>query len=94
VVRNASITYCIHTAISGLSAKVYSCSGEGSRFLRGGGEISTRGTVPDFGTLEKNLRMPSFFFNCRSISSSDGADDRSEESDIFGCGCRTFRVDG
>jgi len=69
--------------MSGLSARLGTCSGEGSRLRRGGGEISTRGTASDLGTLEKNLRMPSFFFNCRSISSSDGADERSEESDIF-----------
>jgi hypothetical protein len=74
---------CIRTAISGLSARVDICSGEGSRLRRGGGDISTRGTASDLGTFEKNLRIPSFFFNCRSISSSDGADDKSEESDIF-----------
>jgi hypothetical protein len=39
------------------------------------------------GAFLKNLRMPSFLVNCRSLSSSEGADDksddRSDESDIL-----------
>jgi hypothetical protein len=31
-------------------------------------------------TLEKNLKIPPFFFNCKSLSSSEGTDDNSEES--------------
>jgi hypothetical protein len=34
------------------------------------------------GALEKNFNIPSFLFNCKSISESDGAEERSEESDM------------
>jgi len=32
------------------------------------------------GTFEKNLRMPSFLVNWRSVSSSDGTEESSEDS--------------
>lgn len=68
------------TAMSGLSANTYSCGGEGSRFGRGG-EASTLGFADEVGgALEKNLRIPSFLVNWRSVSSSDGTEESSEES--------------
>ena len=72
----------ILTAMSGLSARQKICSGDGARCLRGVG--SSFGLFGSFvGALEKNLRIPSFFFNCRSLSSSEGADDSSEEDDML-----------
>lgn len=65
------------TAISGLSANTNSCGGDGSRTLCGGGEGS--GAWVGLGTLEKNLRIPSFLVNCNS--SSDGTEESSEESE-------------
>jgi hypothetical protein len=70
------------TAISGLSASTYSWGGEGSRFGRGG-DASTLDSELGRGALEKNFRIPSFFVNWRFVSSSDGTEDRSEESDIM-----------
>lgn len=67
-----------HTAISGLSAKTYSCGGDGSLFGRGG-DASTLRAADGFGAFEKNLRIPSFSVG-GSLSSSDGTEDRSEES--------------
>lgn len=62
----------------GLSANTYSCGGEGS--LGGGdGEEGTFSAVGFFETLEKNLRIPSFFSSFRS-SISEGAEDSSDES--------------
>jgi hypothetical protein len=68
------------TEISGLSARTYSCGGEGSRG-GGGGEASTLGTFGLVGTFEKNLRIPSFFLSCKSSSISEGTDERSERSE-------------
>lgn len=67
------------TARSGLSARTYSCGGESSLFGRGG-EASTLAWGALRGALEKNLRIPSFLDNWRSVSSSDGREERSEES--------------
>lgn len=67
------------TARSGLSARTYSCGGEGSLFGRGG-EASTLAWGALRGALEKNFRIPSFFANWRLVSSSDGTEERSEES--------------
>lgn len=67
------------TARSGLSARTYSCGGEGSLFGRGG-EASTLAWGALRGALEKNLRIPSFLANCRFVSSSDGTSLRTEES--------------
>lgn len=64
--------------MSGLSARTNSCGGEGARCFLGGDSIL--GAVPGCGAFEKNLRIPSFFFNCRSVSTSEGTSDRSEES--------------
>lgn len=67
-----------------MSANTYSCGGDGSRFR--GGVLSFLGFAVFGVTLLKNLRMPSFFSNFRSVSSSEGTDEsmeeRSEESDI------------
>lgn len=64
--------------MSGLSAKTYSCGGEGS--LGGGeGEAGALGAAGFLETLEKNLSMPSFFSSFRS-SISEGADESSDES--------------
>jgi hypothetical protein len=65
--------------MSGLSANTYSWGGEGSRLGRGG-EASTLGLLVGRGALEKNLRIPSFFVNRRLVSSSEGTEDKSEES--------------
>jgi len=64
--------------MSGLSASTYSWGGDGS-LLRGGVE-ALRGWVEGLGTFGKNLRIPSFFCNCRSVSTSDGTEERSELS--------------
>lgn len=74
------------TAMSGLSARTYSCGGDGDRFLGGGdGDL---GDCSD--TLEKNFRMPPFLGAPASLpassSSSEGtgeseeSEERSEES--------------
>ena len=82
------------TAMSGLSARQKTWSGEGSRFLRGWGtSTATLDGVGLGAAFEKNLRIPSFCVNSRSCSTSEGAEDKSEESDILvGCcldlGCR------
>lgn len=73
--------------MSELSARTYSCGGEGD-LLRGGGEGSLGGCSE---TLEKNFRMPDFGLASSeslggSSSTSDGtgdsdeSDERSEES--------------
>lgn len=67
------------TATSGLSAKTYSCGGDGSRLGRGG-DSAFGLEVAAGAALEKNLRIPSFFVNCRSVSTSDGTSDNSEDS--------------
>jgi hypothetical protein len=81
--------------MSELSANTYSWAGEGS--LSGGGGDSFGVTAAFFGsTLEKNLRIPSFCCSCRLLSSSDGTEERPEESvsDIVallrGC-CKSFQ---
>jgi hypothetical protein len=68
----------IHTAMSGLSANTYSWGGDASLLGRGGDSILVAGA--GLGALEKNLRIPSFLDNWRSSSSSDGTDERSEDS--------------
>jgi len=65
--------------MSGLSAKTYSWGGEGARCFRGG-DASTLGAAAGRGAFEKNLRIPSFFVNWRSVSSSEGTEDSSEDS--------------
>jgi hypothetical protein len=84
------LTRLVRTAMSGLSSGTYTCSGEGSRFLRGGvGERSF--------CLKKVRILPCFFFcgvalepfvgaTSMGISSSvDGADEREEsESAMLG----------
>jgi hypothetical protein len=86
------LTRLVRTAMSGLSSGTYICSGEGSRFLRGGdGERSF---------CRKNVRILPCFFFCdvafepfvaapsTGISSSvEGGDDREEsESTMFAVG--------
>lgn len=74
--------------MSGLSASTYSCGGEGDR-LGLGGEASSEGclvTLVDgvalvLSTLWKNFRMPCFFSNCTSDSSSEGGGDREDRDD-------------
>lgn len=63
--------------MSGLSAKTYSCGGEGS--LSGGGGDESAFLFLGL-TLEKNFSIPPFFFSWRSLSSSEGTDESSEES--------------
>lgn len=85
------------TAMSGLSAKVYSCGGEGD-LLRGGGDGSLTFCVAfwPLGALLKNFRMPFFLgWSSGSESTSEGTgerddnEDRSEESSaIFAAGVR------
>lgn len=77
-IGNATINLVL-TAMSGLSASTYSWGGEGSRFGRGG-DASTLDSELGRGALEKNFRIPSFLVNWRLVSSSDGTEDRSEES--------------
>lgn len=70
----------MHTAISGLSARTYSCGGDGDR-LRGGGDGSF-GDCSD--SLGKNFRIPDLDFEGSrtpdSSSSSEGVGD-NEDSD-------------
>lgn len=82
------------TAISGLSARMNSCGGEAS-LSGGGGESSFEATF-FLGllalvslTLEKKRSIPPLFFSCRSVSSSDGAEERSDESDMV-AGCEKY----
>ena len=63
-----------------MSANTYSWGGEGSLLRLGGEEIL--GSALDAGAFEKNLRMPSLLLNWRSISSSEGTEERSEESSV------------
>ena len=66
--------------MSGLSARTYSCGGEGSRLGRGGeasGE-SLRAMALFLSTLWKNLRIPCFSSNWTSDSSSEGGGERDE----------------
>lgn len=67
--------------MSGLSDKTYSCGGEGSLSGGGGDESAFLGFSVVLGlTLEKNFRIPPFFFSWRSLSSSEGTEESSEES--------------
>jgi hypothetical protein len=63
--------------MSWLSARTYSCGGEGSLFGLGG-EASFGGCAEGGGTFEKNFNIPFCFLTISS--SSDGADDSPEES--------------
>lgn len=76
--------------MSGLSAKTYSCAGDGDR-LRGGGEASFAALVAfwPLGSLLKNLRMVPFLgwgsgsgseSRSEGTGDSDDSDDRSDES--------------
>lgn len=67
--------------MSGLSDRTYSCGGEGSLSGGGGDESSFLGFSVFLGlTFEKNFSIPPFFFSWRSLSSSEGTEDSSEES--------------
>jgi hypothetical protein len=68
-----------HTAMSGLSANVYSCGGEGSLFRGGEDGTLAAGAISSLGTLVKNLRIP--FLGPRSDSESEGGGGESDESD-------------
>lgn len=82
--RDRKLIYFL-TAISGLSARTYSCGGDGER-LRGGGDGSLGGCSDSFG---KNFRMPDLDLVVASSllsssSTSDGtgdSDDKDERSD-------------
>lgn len=65
--------------MSGLSARTYSCGGEGSRFGRGG-DSGAFGAADGAGAFEKNLRIPFFLVNLRSVSMSEGTSDSSDDS--------------
>jgi hypothetical protein len=67
----------IRTAISGLSAKTYSCGGDGSR-LGLGGVFSLGSRAGFLSTLWKNFRMPWRSSNWMSDSSSEGGSEREE----------------
>ena len=66
--------------MSGLSAKTYSCGGEGSLSGGGGDESAFLGFSVLGLTLEKNFSIPPFFLSWRSLSSSEGTEESSEES--------------
>jgi hypothetical protein len=67
----------MRTAMSGLSARTYSCGGEGSRFGRGG--VFSLGSRAGFlSTLWKNFRMPWRSSNWMSDSSSEGGSESEE----------------
>lgn len=85
--------------MSGLSAKTYSCGGEGSLFR--GGEASFSAGMSPLRVFEKNFSMP--FFSCGSsdsMSDSDGGggerderEDKSERSSLaIFVACRTMKV--
>jgi hypothetical protein len=65
--------------MSGLSANTYSWGGDGSLFARGG-DFGALGAAPGLGAFEKNLRIPSFLVNCRSLSSSEGTEESADDS--------------
>ena len=68
--------------MSGLSARTYSCGGEGDRF-RGGGDGSLGGSSDSLG---KNLKIPEPVLDgvaslSSSSSSSEGAGDRDDNEE-------------
>lgn len=69
--------------MSGLSARTYSCGGEGSRFLEGGGlELGCFLSLALPAEGVKKLRMSSFFEKSGGLSSSvNGAEDSPELSE-------------
>jgi hypothetical protein len=67
-----------------LSANTNSCGGEGAlSFLgRGGGDDLPVG----LGAFEKNFNIPSFLVNCKSLSTSEGTEERDDsESEAILC---------
>lgn len=73
--------------MSGLSAKTYSCGGEGGRFLLAGGEAC-------FAALDAPLKYRSIFPTCTgsdvislSEDSADESGERSEEDMSHNVGC-------
>src|SRR3954471_17642445 len=66
--------------MSGLSARTYSCGGEGSRFGLGG-VFSSGSSAGFWSTLWKNFRMPCRSSNWMSDSSSEGGSESEEIED-------------